>query len=80
MSDRIIKLIWDFKGDDAEQTAEHHIIHLKEFSIKEKLILNTTGVETLNEFHSIAFLNVMESEVFKVRDALIPHRAEIANE
>ena len=78
MENRTIKVIWDFKGDDAEQTAKHHTIHLKEFSIKEKLILSDVGVEKMNEFHFIAFLNVMESEVFKVRDALIPHRAEIA--
>jgi len=77
MENRTIKLIWDFKGDDSEQTAEHHIIHLKEFSIKEKLILSDVGVEKVNEFHFIAFLNAMESEVFSVRDALIPHRAEI---
>lgn len=78
MSNRTIKLIWDFKGDDAEQTAGHHIIHLKEFSLKEKLILSTVGVEKLNDLHFLAFLNVMESEVFTVRDALIPHRAEIS--
>ena len=77
MSNRTIKLIWDFKGDDAAQVAQHHIVHLKEFSVKENLILTEVGVEQLNDFHSIAFLNVMESEVFSVRDALIPHRAEI---
>ena len=79
MSNRTIKLIWDFKGDaDAKQTAEHHIIHLKEFSLKENLILSEVGVEQINSLHFIVFLNVMESEVFTVRDALIPHRAEIA--
>jgi len=79
MSNRTIKLIWDFKGDaDAKQTAEHHIIHLKDFSVKENLILSKVGVEKINEIHFIAFLNVMESEVFTVRDALLPHRAEIA--
>lgn len=78
MENRTIKLIWDFKGDEAEKTAEHHTIHLKEFSIKEKLILSDVGVEKISEYHFIAFLNVMESEVYTVRDALIPHRAEIA--
>lgn len=78
MANRTIKLIWDFKGEDSEQTAEHHIIHLKEFSKKENLILDVVGVEKVNDIHFIAYLNVMESEVFSVRDALIPHRAEIA--
>ena len=77
MSNRTIKLIWDFKGDDSQKTAEHHTVHLKEFSKKENLILTESGVEKMNDFHFIAFLNVMETEVFKVRDALIPHRAEI---
>lgn len=76
--DRKIKLIWDFKGDDAKQTAAHHIIHLKEFISKEKLSLDEVGVENISDIYSIAFMNVMESNVFTVRDALIPHRAEIA--
>lgn len=77
MSNRKIKVIWDFKGDDAMQTAEHHIIHLEEFSIKENLILSEVGVEKISPLHYIAYLNVMESEVYTVRDALIPHRAEV---
>jgi len=28
---RQIKLIWDFRGQAAVKTAEHHEIHLKEF-------------------------------------------------
>ena len=75
---KIIKLIWDFKGEDAEQFSQHHIIHLKEFAIKEKLVLTEVGIENLSEVHSIAFLHVMEEEVLKVRDALIPQRAVIA--
>jgi len=77
MMDRTIKLIWDFKGEDAEQIAKHHVIHLNEFSVKEKLTLNEAGIENLNEIHVIAYMNVKESEVFAVRDALIPHRAEV---
>ena len=75
---RTIKLIWDFKGNDAKQTAEHHIVHLEEFNAKEKLKLNKVGVENIDNNHTIAFMLVAESEVFSVRDALIPHRAEIA--
>ena len=32
---RQIKLIWDFRGQAAAKTAEHHEIHLKEFLDKE---------------------------------------------
>ena len=74
---RKIKLIWDFKGDDGKKTAEHHVIHLKEFDTKENLNSIDFGIETINELHSIAFMTVNESIVFKVRDALLPHRAEI---
>ena len=28
---RQIKLIWDFRGAAAEKTAEHHVIHLKQY-------------------------------------------------
>lgn len=74
---RTIKLIWDFKGEDAEQTAKHHVIHLKEFASKENLTKNEAGIEKLNDSHTIAYMLVKENEVFSVRDALIPHRAEI---
>ena len=76
--DRNIKLIWDFKGEDGLKTAEHHVIHLKEFDQKEKTNSLNFGVETINPLHSIAFMVVSENIVFSVRDALLPHRAEIA--
>ncbi len=75
---RNIKLIWDFNGEDGLKTAEHHVIHLKEFDIKENTNALGFGVETINPLHSIAFMIVKESIVFTVRDALLPHRAEIA--
>ena len=36
---RKIKLIWDFRGEVATKTAEHHDIHLKEYLEKEKIVL-----------------------------------------
>jgi len=30
--ERKLKLIWDFRGESSEKTAEHHAIHLKEFA------------------------------------------------
>ena len=77
MMNRRIKLIWDFKGSDSKQTAEHHIIHLKEFIQKEKLTEIDTGLDFINDLNSIAYMIVSENEVFKIRDALMPHRAEI---
>lgn len=74
---RKLKLIWDFKGPDALKIAQHHEIHLKEYVSIEKLGLNITGFETINDFHSIAFLVVNENEMKPVRDALKPHRGKV---
>ena len=71
-----LKLIWDFRGPDAQKTAEHHEIHLKEFIRKESLQNEITGVEVLSDMYSVAYLVVNESEMISVRDALRPHRGE----
>ncbi len=74
---RKIKLIWDFRGPDAARTAEHHEIHLKQYIAIEKLDLNITGFETINELYAIAFMVVMDENMIMVRDALKPHRGEL---
>lgn len=77
---RKIKLIWDFRGPAGAKTAEHHEIHLKEFIQAEKLPLNITGFEALNEMHAIAYMVVSEENMIAVRDALKPHRGEVWEE
>ncbi len=74
---RKIKLIWDFRGEVAAKTAEHHEKHLKEYIISEKFEINITGFEIINELHAIAFLVVAEENMIQVRDALKPHRGEV---
>lgn len=74
---RKIKLIWDFRGEVAAKTAEHHEIHLKEYIEAEKLPLNITGFEIINEMHAIAFMVVTDENMIQVRDVLKPHRGEI---
>ena len=74
---RQIKLIWDFRGEVAAKTAEHHEIHLKEYITIEKLPINITGFEIKNEMHAIAFMVVTDDNMIQVRDALKPHRGEI---
>ena len=74
---RKIKLIWDFRGEVAAKTAEHHEIHLKEYIESEKLELNITGFEILNEMYAIAFMVIDEKDMITVRDALKPHRGEV---
>jgi hypothetical protein len=77
---RKIKLIWDFRGPSAKKTAEHHEVHLREYVIIEKLPLNITGFETINEMHAIAYMVVTDDFMIPVRDALKPHRGELFNE
>ncbi|WP_422081069.1 hypothetical protein [Ulvibacterium sp.] len=77
---RRIKLIWDFRGPVADKTAEHHEIHLKQYSALEGLEETLTGFQYMNEVHSVAYIVVPESEMIKVRDALKPHRGEVHEE
>ncbi len=77
--ERTIKLIWDFNGDDAVYFAEHHKRHLAEFASKENLLLRETGIEQVSPNHTTAYLLVKESQVYMVRDALKPKRAEIVD-
>ena len=76
---RQLKLIWDFRGPNGLKTAEHHEIHLKDYIKIEKLDLNITGFEALNEMHAIAFMVVPEDIMKPVRDALKPHRGQVYN-
>jgi hypothetical protein len=74
---RKIKLIWDFRGQDASRIAQHHEIHLKEYIAIEKLPINITGFEIINEMYAIAFMVVTDENMIQVRDALKPHRGEL---
>ena len=76
---RQLKLIWDFRGPNGLKTAEHHEIHLKDYIKIEKLDLNITGFEALNDMHAIAFMVVPEDIMKPVRDALKPHRGQVYN-
>ncbi len=75
--ERQIKLIWDFRGPDALKTAEHQEIHLKEFIQIERLPIEITGFEAINEMHAIAFIVVNDEMMIKLRDVLKPHRGEL---
>lgn len=77
---RKIKLIWDFRGPASAKTAEHHEIHLKEYIQMEKISLNITGFEVVNEMFAIAFMVVSDENMIAVRDALKPHRGEVYEE
>ena len=75
---RKLKLIWDFKGPTSEKTAKHHCIHLKEFAVIEKLHYHEIDLNTISEMHTIAFIIVDEIDMKTYRDALKPHRGQLA--
>lgn len=77
---RKIKLVWDFYGGDAKGTAEHHVIHLKQFMDREGLTLLASAVEESIEIHYMATMTVNEEDVLKLRDALKPHRAFVVKQ
>lgn len=77
--EQIIRLIWDFRGPDGHQTAEHHAIHLREFCQKESMQHHQIDVIKNSELWSYTFMDVNKVDVVKFRDSLIPHRAHIVD-
>lgn len=75
-----IKLIWEFRGPTAEQTAKHHVIHLNDYIAIEKIALKNTSVEVHGEFAASAFMIIEEQDLQKVKAALKPHRGQYYTE
>jgi hypothetical protein len=75
---RKIKLIWDFRGPDALEIAKHHIVHLEEFAVKEKLHFHGTGFDPVSDLYCTAYITVNEENMITFRDALMPHRGEVS--
>jgi len=78
--ERKIKLIWDFRGPQAEITAKRHAHHLEEFTAAKALTLDHNGHEKISDMHRIAYMVAVESEMPEVHDALKPHRGQIVTE
>ncbi len=76
--ERKIKLLWDFSGPDAIETAKHHTIHLKEFAAIENLPFHEIDIKEMNPMLCTAFIVVNESDMKVYRDALKPQRGELA--
>ena len=74
---RKIKLLWDFRGPDAKETAKHHTIHLKDFATKENLTFHEIDIQEKNSMLVSAFITVNETDMKIYRDALKPQRGEV---
>jgi hypothetical protein len=73
-----IKLVWEFRGPGAKETAEHHAVHLKEFNQRNEMADHPCGTEEVNDSYSIAYMIVPKSEMIFYRDQLRPQRAFMA--
>ena len=66
------KLVQNFNGPDALKIAEHHLIHLKEFSELEKVIFLETGIDKVTDLAYEAFIIVEMDLVNTLRTKLKP--------
>jgi len=75
-----VKLIWDFRGPNAEHTAAHHAIHLGEFTTTEGIPHTLHGSQMLTEMHHIAYLVVEKKWMNDLRERLKPTRGQLYTE
>ena len=68
------KLVWNFSGPDALKTAEHHLIHLNEFSQLENIPFLSNGTEKITEMAYVAFVFVDMKGVNTLRTKLKPNQ------
>ncbi len=73
-----IKLLWDFRGPEALKIAEHHYIHLREYAETEKLECTVIDITKVSEMYCIAYMIVEEKDMQSCREALKPHRGQLA--
>jgi hypothetical protein len=76
----LIKLIWDFRGPNASNIAEHHAKHLNEYIQSEKIPNSTTGTEAHSEMYHSAFMITERSRMQELRERLKPHRGQVYSE
>ncbi|CAM3481343.1 hypothetical protein [Aequorivita lipolytica] len=76
MAERV-KLIWDFRGPNAQHIAEHHAKHLDEFAETETLQHSFTGHEQITPMHHIAFMVVEKTLMNTLRETLKPTRGQM---
>ena len=74
-----IKLIWQFNGMDALKIADHHLVHLNEYILREEIDIIDSGTELINDFSAISFIIIDNSIVEKLRVALKPHKGFIVD-
>lgn len=75
MSDKA-KLIWDFRGPAAKQTAAHHLIHLNEYFAQSEIEALEAATQQQSEMWHSAYVIVNLEAVEELRATLKPHRGQ----
>ena len=68
------QLIWNFNGQDGLKTAEHHLVHLKEFAQMEALPILKSGINKTSPLSCEVFIVVEMEWVEKLRTQLKPNK------
>ena len=68
------QLIWNFNGQDGLKTAEHHLVHLKEFAQMESVPIIKSGVNKITPLSYEAYIIVEMEWVEKLRSKLKPNK------
>ena len=68
------QLIWNFNGQDGLKTAEHHLVHLKEFAQMEAVPVLKSWVNKTSPLSCEAHIIVEMKWVEKLRTQLKPNK------
>ena len=68
------QLIWNFNGQEGLKTAEHHLVHLKEFAQIEAVPILKYGVKKTSPLSYEAYIIVEMKWVEKLRTQLKPNK------
>ena len=68
------QLIWNFNGQDGLKTAEHHLVHLKEFALMEAIPILKSGINKTSPLSCEAYIIVEMEWVEKLRTQLKPNK------
>ena len=68
------QLIWIFNGQDGLKTAEHHLVHLKEFAQMEAVPILKSGINKSSPPSYEAYIIVKMELAEKLRTQLKPNK------
>ena len=75
MSHSQLKIIWEFRGGDALETANHHKVHLEDYFRTKKVTHFGIGVEEVSNAYAVAFVIIDRALLQEIKNDLKPHRA-----